>query len=182
MGLIMLPLVLPEMIVAVSLLVVLLAIGVHAVALHGDPWPRADLHALLQWRSCPRRSSRWTGHWRRPPMTWARRPFSTFRLIILPLVMPGIISSAADLVHDLARRVHHRVLPCRHTGDAAGLHLLASSASRRRCPSSWRLGTILVCLSIILLCHRRVFPPPWHRQVRRPRIPEASCDVRKTRP
>jgi spermidine/putrescine transport system permease protein len=51
MGLIMLPLVLPEIIVAVSLLVVFAGAGDQPVDLDGDPGPCADLHALLPSRS-----------------------------------------------------------------------------------------------------------------------------------
>ncbi len=65
-------------------------------------------------------------------------PFSTFRLIILPLVMPGIISS---LLISFTISLDEFIIAFFLAGtqaDAAGLHLLRSSAFPRRFPSSWR--------------------------------------------
>ena len=93
MGLIMLPLVLPEIIVAMSLLVVLLGMGVDLsifTVILGHiliATPYADCDPDTAFASLDRSRSK------KRPSIWAKRKWSTFRLITLPLVMPGLISS-----------------------------------------------------------------------------------------
>ena len=92
MGLIMLPMVLPEIIMAMALLVVLLSIGIplslftiilgHVLVC--TPFAVAILTSAFQSLDKSLEEAAYD---------LGVGPFSTFRLIILPLVMPGIISS-----------------------------------------------------------------------------------------
>ena len=92
MGMIMLPLVLPEIILAVAILTVLLGLGVPLSlftvilghVLICTPFSIAILSAAFQ--SLDRSLEE-------AAYDLGETPVSTFRLIILPLVMPGIISS-----------------------------------------------------------------------------------------
>lgn len=149
MGLIMLPLVLPEIIVAVSLLVVLLGIGVslsiYTVILGHvlicTPFAIAILnsafHSLdrsLEEAAYDLGESKW----------------STFRLIILPLVMPGIISS---LLISFTISLDEFIIAFFLAGAEATLPVYIFSQFRfpASVPVIMALGTILVCLSIVLL-------------------------------
>jgi spermidine/putrescine transport system permease protein len=83
-------------------------------------------------------------------MTLGETPLSTFRLIILPLVMPGIVSSLLiSFTISLDEFIIAFFLAGTRT-DAAGLHLRPVPLSGRL-PVIMALGTILVCLSIMLL-------------------------------
>ncbi len=92
MGLVMLPLVLPEMIIAISLIVVLLAIGIKLSlftiilghVLICTPFAVAILSSAFQ--SLDRSLEE-------AALDLGESTFSTFMLIIFPLVLPGIVSS-----------------------------------------------------------------------------------------
>jgi len=92
LGLIMLPLVLPEMIIAMSLLVVLLWIGIPLSIwtiimghiLLCTPFAVAILSSAFQSLDKSLEEAAYD---------LGEGPISTFRLIILPLVMPGVVSS-----------------------------------------------------------------------------------------
>ena len=47
----------------------------------------------------------------------------TFWRVTFPLVLPGIVSSLLLTLHRLVRRLHDRLLPERHGGNASRLHL-----------------------------------------------------------
>ncbi len=181
MGLIMLPLVLPEIIVAMALLVVLLALGVPLSlftvilghVLICTPFAIAILSSAFQ--SLDRSLEE-------AAYDLGETPLSTFRLIILPLVMPGIISSLADLLHHLAGRIHHRVLPWLGTQPiAVGLHLrpVPLSAEGARHPGAGH-ASLSVCRSSCLPSLNISAAVASPRPVAR--IPEASCDVLPTNP
>ena len=130
--------------------------GISLSILHDHPGPCADLHAL-----CHRDpdlglpvAGPVAGRGGARP---GRDAVSTFRLIILPLVMPGIISSLLISLHHLAGRIHHRLLPGGHRTDAVGLYLRRSSGSRRRCPSSWRWARSWCCCRSCLLAIAEYF-------------------------
>jgi spermidine/putrescine transport system permease protein len=77
-------------------------------------------------------------------------PFSTFRLIILPLVMPGIISS---LLISFTISLDEFIIAFFLAGTQATLPVYIFSQFRfpSAVPVIMALGTILVCLSIVLL-------------------------------
>lgn len=155
MGLIMLPLVLPEIIVAVSLLVVLLGIGVNLSiftvilghVLVCTPFCIAILSSAFQ--SLDRSLEE-------AAYDLGETPFSTFRLIILPLVMPGIISS---LLISFTISLDEFIIAFFLAGTEATLPVYIFSQFRfpQAVPVIMALGTILVCLSIVLLSFAEFF-------------------------
>lgn len=149
MGMIMLPMVLPNMIIAMSILVVLLAIGIplslwtiilghvlicipFAVAIMSTAF-----HALD--RSLEEAA-----------YDLGETPASAFRLVILPLVTPGIISSLLMcFTISLDEFVIAFFLGGTNTPLAA--YIYGQFRFPARVPSMLALGSILVLVSIILL-------------------------------
>jgi spermidine/putrescine transport system permease protein len=149
MGIIMLPLVMPEIILAVALLVILLQIGfplgMFAVILGHvlvcTPFTIAILNgAFLSLDKSLEEAAYDLGETRA----------STFRLIILPLVMPGIISS---LLISFIISLDEFLMAFFLAGSMTTLPTYIWSQLRfpTEIPSIMALGTILVCLSVILL-------------------------------
>jgi spermidine/putrescine transport system permease protein len=149
MGLIMLPLVLPEMIVSMSLLVILLAVGVPLSiftiilghVLICTPYAVAILSSAFQ--SLDRSLEE-------AAYDLGETPLSTFRLIILPLVMPGIISS---LLIAFTISLDEFIIAYFLGGNQTVLSVYIFGQFRfpAKVPAIMALGTILVLLSIILL-------------------------------
>lgn len=149
MGLIMLPLVLPEIIVAVSLLVVLLGIGVNLSLLTVilghvlicTPFAIAILSSAFQGLDRSLEEAAYD---------LGETAVSTFRLIILPLVMPGIISS---LLISFTISLDEFIIAFFLAGTETTLPIYIFSQFRfpKAVPVIMALGTILVCLSITLL-------------------------------
>lgn len=148
-GMIMLPLVLPEIIVAVSLLVVLLGIGVtlsiftvilghvlictpYAIAILNTAFNALD--RSLEEASYDLGETKW----------------STFRLITLPLVMPGVISS---LLMSFTISLDEFIIAFFLAGNEPTLPTYIFSQLRfpKQIPMIMALGTCLVAASIILL-------------------------------
>lgn len=148
-GLIMLPLVLPEIIVAVSLLVVLLGIGVtlsvftvilghvlictpYAIAILNTAFNALD--RSLEEAAYDLGETKW----------------STFRLITLPLVMPGIISS---LLMSFTISLDEFIIAFFLAGNEPTLPTYIFSQLRfpKQIPMIMALGTCLVAASIVLL-------------------------------
>ncbi|MFV0408254.1 MAG: ABC transporter permease [Paracoccus sp. (in: a-proteobacteria)] len=149
MGLIMLPLVLPEIIVAMSLLVVLLAIGVpltiftvilghtlicmpYAIAILTTAFNSLD--QSLEEAAYDLGETRW----------------SAFRLIILPLVMPGIVSA---LLMSFTISLDEFIIAYFLSGTEPTLPTYIFSQLRfpKSVPVIMALGTVLVLMSILLL-------------------------------
>lgn len=155
MGLIMLPLVLPEMIVAMSLLVVLLGVGVPLSiftiilghVLICTPFAVAILSSAFQSLDKSLEEAAYD---------LGETPFSTFRLIILPLVMPGIISS---LLIAFTISLDEFIIAFFLGGNQTTLSVYIFGQFRfpARVPAIMALGTILVCLSIMLLAIAEYF-------------------------
>lgn len=155
MGLIMVPLVLPEIIVAVSLLVVLLQLGLGLSAmtvilghvLICTPFSIAILNSSFQNldRSLEEAA-----------FDLGETRFSTFRLITLPLIMPGIISS---LLIAFTISLDEFIIAFFLTGNEPTLPVYLWSQLRfpQRIPVVMALGTILVALSILLLTTAEYF-------------------------
>lgn len=149
MGLIMLPLVLPEMIVSMSLLVILLAIGVPLSiftiilghVLICTPYAVAILSSAFQ--SLDRSLEE-------AAYDLGETPLSTFRLIILPLVMPGIISS---LLISFTISLDEFIIAYFLGGNETVLSVYIFGQFRfpAKVPAIMALGTVLVLLSIVLL-------------------------------
>ena len=149
LGLIMLPLVLPEMIVAMSLLVVLLAIGVKLSfltvilghVLICTPFAVAILSSAFQSLDKSLEEAAYD---------LGETPASTFRLIILPLVMPGIISS---LLICFTISLDEFIIAYFLAGADTVLSSYIYSQFRfpAKVPAMLALGTILVLVSIVLL-------------------------------
>lgn len=149
MGLIMLPLVLPDIIIAVSLLVVLMQMGatlsiftvILGHTLIATPFTIAILNSAFQ--SLDRSLEE-------AAIDLGETPASTFRLIILPLVMPGIISS---LLIAFSISLDEYIIAAFLSGTQATLpvYIFAQFRFPNKVPVIMALGTILVCLSITLL-------------------------------
>jgi spermidine/putrescine transport system permease protein len=155
MGLVMLPLVLPEMIVAMSLLVVLLAIGVPLSiftiilghVLICTPFAVAILSSAFQ--SLDRSLEE-------AAYDLGETPLSTFRLIVLPLVMPGIISS---LLICFTISLDEFIIAYFLGGTETPLSAYIYGQFRfpARVPAMLALGTILVGVSVLLLALAEYF-------------------------
>jgi spermidine/putrescine transport system permease protein len=155
LGLIMLPLVLPEMIVSMSLLVILLAIGVPLSiftiilghVLICTPFAVAILSSAFQ--SLDRSLEE-------AAYDLGETPFSTFRLIVLPLVMPGIISS---LLICFTISLDEFIIAYFLGGNETVLSVYIYGQFRfpAKVPAIMALGTVLVCISIILLSTAEFF-------------------------
>lgn len=149
MGFIMLPMVLPEIIIAMSLLVVLLAIGVqlsiftvilghvlictpYAIAVLTTAF--ASLDKSLEEAAFDLGETRW----------------GAFRLVILPLVMPGIISA---LLISFTISLDEFIIAFFLAGSEPTLPTYIFSQLRfpKAIPVIMALGTVLVALSIVLL-------------------------------
>ena len=149
MGLIMLPLVLPEIIVAMSLLVVLLAIGVklsiftvilghtlicmpYAIAILSTAFNSLD--KSLEEAAYDLGETKW----------------SAFRLVILPLVMPGIISAG---LMSFTISLDEFIIAFFLAGNEPTLPTYIFSQLRfpKSIPVIMALGTVLVVMSILLL-------------------------------
>jgi len=155
MGLIMLPLVLPEIIVAVSLLVVLLGLGVSL-----SLWTVILGHVLICTPFCIAiLSSAFQSldqSLEEAAYDLGESAASTFRLIILPLVMPGIISS---LLISFTISLDEFIIAFFLAGTEPTLPVYIFSQFRfpQAVPVIMALGTVLVCLSIVLLTFAEYF-------------------------
>ncbi|WP_309666076.1 ABC transporter permease [Tabrizicola sp.] len=155
LGLIMLPLVLPEMIVAMSLLVVLLAIGVPLSiftiilghVLICTPFAVAILSSAFQ--SLDRSLEE-------AAYDLGETPLSTFRLIVLPLVMPGIISSFL-ICFTISLDEFIIAYFLGGTDTPLSAYIYGQFRFPARVPSMLALGTILVLVSICLLAIAEYF-------------------------
>ncbi len=148
-GFIMLPLVLPEIIVAVSLLTVILGLGLQlssltVIAAHTlicTPFSIAILQSAfagldrsLEEAALDLGESRW----------------STFRLITLPLVMPGIISSMLiSFIISLDEFIIAFFLS--GTNPTLPVYIWGLLRFPAQIPVVMALGTILVLLSVVLI-------------------------------
>ena len=149
MGLIMLPLVLPEMIVAMALLVVLLSIAIPlslftvilGQVLICTPFAVAILTSAFQ--SLDRSLEE-------VAMDLGETPISTFRLIVLPLVMPGILSSF--LICFTISFDEFIIANFLGSGQPIlSVYIFGQFRFPAKVPSMLALGTLLVLMSIILL-------------------------------
>jgi len=155
MGLIMLPLVLPEMIVAMSMLVVLLAVGIELSiftiilghVLICTPFAVAILSSAFQSLDKSLEEAAYD---------LGESPLSTFWLIILPLVMPGIISS---LLICFTISLDEFIIAYFLGGNETVLSVYIYGQFRfpAKVPAIMALGTILVLLSITLLAIAEYF-------------------------
>lgn len=149
LGLVMLPLVLPEIIVAVSLLVVLLQLGLPLGAwtvvlghvLMATPFCIAILNSAFQ--SLDRSLEE-------AAVDLGETKWSSFRLVTLPLVMPGIISS---LLIAFTISLDEFIIAFFLTGTEPTLPVYLWSQLRfpQKLPVIMALGTLLVLASILLL-------------------------------
>lgn len=149
MGFIMLPMVLPEIIVAMSLLVVLLGMGVQLSlltvilghALICMPYAIAILSTAFS--SLDRSLEE-------AAFDLGESKLGAFRLITLPLVMPGIISS---LLISFTISLDEFIIAFFLAGNEPTLPTYIFSQLRfpRAIPVIMALGTVLVILSIVLL-------------------------------
>ena len=150
MGLIMLPLVLPEIIVAVSLLVVM----VQVVGLPLTNWTIIAAHTLI---CTPFSIAILNGAFQNldPALEEAavdlgESRWSAFRLVILPLVMPGIISS---LLISFTISLDEFIIAFFLSGSNPTMPVYIWGLFRfpATIPVVMALGTILVLLSVVLL-------------------------------
>ena len=149
MGLIMLPMVLPEIIVAMSLLVVLLGMGVQLSLLTvilghtliAMPYGIAILSTAF---SSLDRSLEEAAY------DLGETKWSAFRLVTLPLVMPGIVSS---LLISFTISLDEFIIAFFLAGNEPTLPTYIFSQLRfpRAIPVIMALGTVLVVLSVVLL-------------------------------
>lgn len=149
MGMIMLPLVLPEMIVAMALLVVLLSIGIPlslftvilGQTLICTPFAVAILTSAFQSLDKSLEEA---------ALDLGETPWSTFRLIILPLVMPGIMASF--LICFTISFDEFIIANFLGSGQPIlSVYIFGQFRFPAKVPSMLALGTVLVLFSIILL-------------------------------
>lgn len=154
-GLIMLPLVLPEMIVAMSLLVAFLSINVPLSILTvilghvliTTPFAVAILSSAFQSLDQSLEEAAYD---------LGETPASTFRLIILPLVMPGIVSSfLICFTVSLDEFIISYFLS--GTEPMLSAYIYGQFRFPANVPKVLALGTILVGVSIILLAIAEYF-------------------------
>ncbi len=148
-GFIMLPLVLPEVIVAISLLVVLMQVGINP-----GTWTIILGHTLI----CTPFSiailqgsfSNMDKSLEEAAIDLGETPLSTFRLVTLPLVMPGIIAS---MLICFTISLDEFIIAFFLSGNEPTLpvYLWGQLRFPARLPIIMALGTILVVLSIGLL-------------------------------
>lgn len=149
MGMIMLPLVLPEMIVAMALLVVLLSIGIPlslftvilGQTLICTPFAVAILTSAFQSLDKSLEEA---------ALDLGETQWSTFRLIILPLVMPGILASFL-ICFTIA---FDEFIIANFLGSGQpilSVFIFGQFRFPAKVPSMLALGTVLVLFSIILL-------------------------------
>lgn len=155
MGLIMLPLVLPEIIVAVALLVVLMQLGLELSlwtvilghVLLCTPFAVAILRsAFLALDNSLEEASLDLGESR----------FGTFKRVTLPLVAPGIVAS---LLISFTISLDEFIIAFFLTGTDATMPVYIWSQLRftAKLPSVMALGTILLVLSLVLLSAAEYF-------------------------
>jgi spermidine/putrescine transport system permease protein len=150
MGLIMLPLVLPEIIVAVSLLVVIIQI----FGMNLSSWTVIAAHTLMFTPFCiailNSSFNNLDASLEEAAVDLGETPASTFRLITLPLVMPGIIAS---LLITFTCSLDEFIIAFFLSGTEPTLPVYIWGLLRfpQRLPVVMALGTILVALSICLL-------------------------------
>jgi len=150
MGMIMLPLVLPEIIVAVSLLVVV----VQLIGADLSRWTVIGAHTLICTPFCVAilNSSfqNLDASLEEAAIDLGETPLSTFRLITLPMVTPGIIAS---LLIAFTISLDEFIIAFFLTGSEPTLPVYLWGLLRfpQRLPVVMALGTILVTLSIVLL-------------------------------
>lgn len=148
-GLIMLPLVLPEIIVAMSLLVVLLSLGVKLsvfTVILGHTlicMPYATVILSTAFNSLDRSLEE-------AAYDLGETRFSAFRLVILPLVMPGIISS---LLMSFTISLDEFIIAFFLAGNEPTLPTYIFSQLRfpKQIPMIMALGTVLVIFSVVML-------------------------------
>ncbi|MEM1079579.1 MAG: ABC transporter permease [Pseudomonadota bacterium] len=149
MGFIMVPLVLPEIIVAVSLLVVLLQLGLSL-----SIWSVILGHTLICTPFCIAiLSSSFSGLDRsleEAAIDLGETRLSAFRLVILPLVTPGII---AALLISFTISLDEFIIAFFLTGTEPTLPVYIWSQLRfpQKLPVIMALGTLLILLSLILI-------------------------------
>lgn len=149
MGFIMVPLVLPEIIVAVSLLVILLQLGLSLGA-----WTVIMGHVLICTPFCiailNSAFQNLDPAMEEAAIDLGETPWSTFRLVTLPLVSPAIISA---LLISFTISLDEFIIAFFLTGTEPTLPVYLWSQLRfpARIPVVMALGTILVAGSILLL-------------------------------
>ena len=154
-GLVMLPLVLPEMIVAMSLLVVLLSVGIPLSiftvilghVLICTPFAVAILSSAFQSLDKSLEEAAYD---------LGEGPISTFRLIILPLVMPGIMSSFL-ICFTISLDEFIIAYFLGGTDTLLSAYIYGQFRFPARVPAMLALGSILVLLSITLLAIAEYF-------------------------
>lgn len=150
MGMIMLPLVLPEIIVAVSLLVVM----VQLLEFRLSAWTVIAAHTLICTPFCiailNSSFQNLDASLEEAAIDLGETRLATFRLITLPLVTPGIIAS---LLISFTISLDEFIIAFFLTGSEPTLPVYIWGLLRfpRQLPVVMALGTILVALSIALL-------------------------------
>lgn len=154
-GLIMLPMVLPEMIMSMSMLVVFLAVGMPLTiftiilghVLVCTPFAVAILTSAFQSLDKSLEEA---------AQDLGEGPFSTFWRVILPLVMPGIISSAL-ICFTISLDEFIIAFFLGGTETTLSVYIFGQFRFPAKVPAIMALGTILVGLSILLLTTAEYF-------------------------
>ena len=154
-GLIMLPMVLPEMIMAMSMLVVFLAVGmplnlftiILGHVLICTPFAVAILTSAFQGLDKSLEEA---------AMDLGEGPVSTFFRVILPLVMPGIIS-AMLICFTISLDEFIIAFFLGGIDTTLSVYIFGQFRFPAKVPAIMALGTILVCLSILLLTTAEYF-------------------------
>ena len=149
MGLIMVPLVLPEIIVGVSLLVVILQAGFNL-----NLWSIILGHVLICTPFCTvilsTAFSNLDRNLEEAAIDLGETKLTTFRRVILPLVMPGIMAS---ILIAFTISLDEFIIAFFLSGTETTLPVYIWSQLRfpARLPSVMALGTVLLAISLVLL-------------------------------
>ena len=155
MGLIMLPMVLPDMIMAMALLVVLLSLGVQLSLLTVimghvlicTPFAVAILSSAFQSLDQSLEEAAYD---------LGEGPISTFYLVILPLVTPGIISALLiSFTISLDEFVISNFLGSKDK--LLSVYIFGQLRFPKNVPTIMALGAVLVALSVVLLALAEYF-------------------------
>ena len=155
MGLIMLPMVLPDIVIAMALLIVLLSLSVPLSMLTiimGHvllcmPFAVAILTSAFQSLDKSLEEA---------ALDLGETPLSTFRLIVLPLVMPGILASF--LICFTISFDEFIIANFLGSGEPIlSVYIFGQFRFPAKVPSMLALGTVLVCFSICLLAIAEFF-------------------------
>ena len=84
-------------------------------------------------------------------------PWTAFRRVTLPLIVPALFSSALDRLHDLLRRVRDRVVPRPGRRGTYPVYVYSGARTPALQPQILALGSVVVVASLLIVTAAEVF-------------------------